>query len=619
MSSADANYSVLNDGHTDNMSEVVGTSESGYTFKPSHNCTCNFRCACCWAFALNCLLVGIAAIVLGCFILPPMLQDKVDDTIKDKYVPIPGTEAFKEWLVKDDDNNHPLYRIFWFFNITNANDVLLNSAPPTVQEVGPFVYRQHVRKISVDGTVAGQISYKEHTFYEWIATPVTYAEADGSTSIYNSLDPDTTMIAQVDAVLMGVVEQFMKNPYHDPNADKVKWLCKSLGYKELKCLSNAIWLKGGGDLASILKANPLITVKSANKWLGVLEGSAPEHPLLKVANEKLKGIANADSNFAYFYNNSQSSVSDANKKLGLQTVRFDREKFGDAMTLLQWNGHTRINTVDEYNKDPTKLNVLDYGYPFAGWGKPIVFSDNKYRTLDQVHPDMKKDEMLTFWLAEGARPATMVFLDDVDCKGVSAYRYTADNANYDLSDDNVNGFFSTIKGFSNESQFKFYAPALVSNVHFINYDSIRLNYQIFGLSRAEPNKHMTFVDVEPTSGMIINAAERLQLNWLMPDYHYDSIGLNWKIQPNNLIPSFWFEVRCQLGSDDSDKLKLLQLVPTLKKVLVIGGAIGGALLIILGIALTVREVKIWRKLHEKHEDHFLYKGVEYAPVTKSLN
>jgi hypothetical protein len=52
-----------------------------------------------------------------------------------------------------------------------------------------------------------------------------------------------------------------------------------------------------------------------------------------------------------------------------------------------------------------------------------------------------------------------------------------------------------------------------------------------GLADAEENKHISFVDIEPTSGLIINAAERLQINFLLPSYDWKGISLNWNVLP----------------------------------------------------------------------------------------
>jgi hypothetical protein len=112
-------------------------------------------------------------------------------------------------------------------------------------------------------------------------------------------------------------------------------------------------------------------------------------------------------------------------------------------------------------------------------------------------------------------------------------------------------------------------------------------FPVINVSAPDPHWDETFVDVEPVSGLVIGAAERLQIQLLMPTYNWTSAGFpEFNISANLLVPILHFSKRSQINSHDANTLD--ELTTALRVRLasqVVGGLLGG-LAILGGIALV---------------------------------
>jgi len=247
------------------------------------------------------------------------------------------------------------------------------------------------------------------------------------------------------------------------------------------------------------------------------------------------------------------------------------------MSLLQWNGNRILPKLG------TGIETLNDGNRFAGWGCDIDFSSNYYLTPLNTFPDLQQNVMLNFWLTDGARPVPLIFNHSVWYKGINAYEFTVSRSVLDNSTENHVYYFSDYLGLNNLSQAKFYAPLQVSFPHFLDYPNIFEEFPLEGIANGSDILHKTFVDVEPTSGLAIRGAQRLQVNLLTPAYAWNATpmtpGIN--LKPNLLLPLFWYEVRSQLTDSDADQLRQLQSLGDLKKEgQLLCGVLGAALFIV---------------------------------------
>ncbi|CAI8026532.1 Lysosome membrane protein 2, partial [Geodia barretti] len=80
------------------------------------------------------LSLAVLGVALG---IRSYLDQTFRDTVDQQVLLVPGTEGTKQF----EKSSAPLYTKFYFFNVTNS-DQILAGAKPVVTQVGPYVYRE---------------------------------------------------------------------------------------------------------------------------------------------------------------------------------------------------------------------------------------------------------------------------------------------------------------------------------------------------------------------------------------------------------------------------------------------------------------------------------------------
>ncbi|XP_039606711.1 lysosome membrane protein 2a [Polypterus senegalus] len=103
------------------------------------------------------LIIGIALLVAQVF---PTLFEK---RLKSNIVLKNGSDVFKAW----ENPPPPVYIQFFFFNVTNSEDIL-QGKKPSVTQVGPYTYREYRPRVNVtfleNGTKVAALSPKTFVF-----------------------------------------------------------------------------------------------------------------------------------------------------------------------------------------------------------------------------------------------------------------------------------------------------------------------------------------------------------------------------------------------------------------------------------------------------------------------
>merc|ERR1719391_423587 len=120
------------------------------------------------------------------------------------------------------------------------------------------------------------------------------------------------------------------------------------------------------------------------------------------------------------------------------------------------------------------------------------------------------------------------------------------------------------------------APVIASLPHFLNGDE-KLNNSIAGLL-PDPSLHTTYINVEPYSGVALDAHKRLQINVPLMPNQYISVLKNVK---EVLFPVLWVDEGATVEGENMKKLKKQLVTPFLAVDIAVGFMIGvGAVLII---------------------------------------
>lgn len=82
-------------------------------------------------------ILGFAAIV--------GIPSLISLLVHERMALVPNNPSYPLWR----DLDLPIYQKFYFFNVTNPNEVEMGGAVPNLVEVGPFVYRVNITKSSL--------------------------------------------------------------------------------------------------------------------------------------------------------------------------------------------------------------------------------------------------------------------------------------------------------------------------------------------------------------------------------------------------------------------------------------------------------------------------------------
>jgi len=161
------------------------------------------------------------------------------------------------------------------------------------------------------------------------------------------------------------------------------------------------------------------------------------------------------------------------------------------------------------------------------------------------------------------------------------------------------------------SKCRFGAPAFVSFPHFYKADPSYL-LSIEGLNPSQ-NLHEFYIAVEPHTGIPLEVKARMQINMLLRPYKNSKL---FKDVPKVMVPILWFTQSAELTPDLADMAKLLIKLPTIGLATLFGLAGIGALLIVCGIVITVRNG--WKgEEGDKLLGHDAYSSV--TPIAKGVN
>ncbi|XP_041666404.1 lysosome membrane protein 2-like isoform X2 [Cheilinus undulatus] len=172
-------------------------------------------------------------------------------------------------------------------------------------------------------------------------------------------------------------------------------------------------------------------------------------------------------------------------------------------------------------------NYMDYGRveTWKGESKLSFWTSDQSNTINgsdgsAFHPLLKKDERIYVFSPDLCRSIYMEFEKDVEVKGIPAYRFTPPPSVLASKEENPanEGFCISPKeclgtGLLKVSPCRKGAPVVTSFPHFHLADSKYVS-AIEGMS-PQREHHQTFLDLNPTTGVIVRASKRAQVNILM--------------------------------------------------------------------------------------------------------
>ncbi|KAM4635702.1 lysosome membrane protein 2c [Polymixia lowei] len=133
------------------------------------------------------------------------------------------------------------------------------------------------------------------------------------------------------------------------------------------------------------------------------------------------------------------------------------------------------------------------------------------------HPVINKSETLYMFSSDLCRSLYALYVDDVSVKGIPGYRFVPPSKVFaDLTVNPENAGFCVPagnclgSGLLNVSACKQGAPIIMSSPHFYQADE-KFVLDVVGMN-PKKEQHQTTIDINPLTGIILQAAKRLQVN-----------------------------------------------------------------------------------------------------------
>uniref|UniRef100_A0A3B4WZ59 Scavenger receptor class B, member 2a n=1 Tax=Seriola lalandi dorsalis TaxID=1841481 RepID=A0A3B4WZ59_SERLL len=217
-------------------------------------------------------------------------------------------------------------------------------------------------------------------------------------------------------------------------------------------------------------------------------------------------------------------------------------------------------------------NYLDYGKidTWNGLRKMSWWSSNQSNMINGTdgavfHPLINRNELLYIFAADLCRSIHLAYVEDVEVKGIQAYRFAPPSDVLMSPEDNPanKGFCVPAgdclgTGVLKVSVCREGAPIVVSFPHFYQADPKYIN-AVDGLN---PNKeeHETYLDLQPTTGVPIRACKRAQLNIIMKRVQ----GFpKTKYINETIFPIMFVNETATIDDDSASQMRTLLLIVTL--------------------------------------------------------
>jgi len=265
----------------------------------------------------------------------------------------------------------------------------------------------------------------------------------------------------------------------------------------------------------------------------------------------------------------------------------------------EFNGNSRLpdNWWDSFGPTPSAHSA----------GHPGICHDIAGTDGLGYAPPIKKDADIWLFNDQLCRSIWLSFSEEVDISGVTAYRFSPTEEVFSMSNPNNMCYCSQIEkcavpntesdtwdvSVCNDFSGKFKcmdgllnlegcqgAPVLMSTPHFLGGDPM-LSEAIDGIDPVQA-KHVTYLDLEPTTGLPLQAHKRIQASvaMLKVDWFDALANVN-----DTIFPLLWVDEGADIDKENLKKLKSLLVTPFLAVDISCGLAIGIGGLILIGLAV----------------------------------
>ncbi|KAG2451781.1 hypothetical protein HYH02_003559 [Chlamydomonas schloesseri] len=437
----------------------------------------------------------------------------------------------------------PDYFRVWLWNLTNLPDVR-RGAKPHMVEVGPLTYIKRRVKVDVWWDRRGRVAVKEwdyHIFQPQLSAPLgpndTITTLNlpllGALELLHAYSASVPAVRPLLDVLVGVLsgwrdpEQHVDGLFARRTPAELLW-----GYEDL-LLQRLQLLLGPAFIPS-------------TRVQLIPNDTSPEHVRLHQPPNVV------DTGWRPAGLDPEAGGGDASGEVEPGGTPVPAGGPGDTATGRRGGaGHKARVFVNE-----RKIWNIERE---AGWSNVTSWGPNcteRVRGTDafQFRPGLQRNESLRVWITELFRSAALLYRGDVELHGIKLFRFEPDpregepdpchhQAIRGLANVTVpqavgpNGNGSDANGAAHG------VPLFMSLPHFCLVDPA-VSAALGGVE-CDPRLHTTYIDVEPTTGVTMRAAKRLQLSSQLSDTARATLEPG--IASSLLLPVFWAEEASQVS------------------------------------------------------------------------
>ncbi|XP_034255524.1 sensory neuron membrane protein 2-like [Thrips palmi] len=488
----------------------------------------------CWTGVAGVLLVVLAAL-LGWVAFPYFVHLLIGKELALKD----GSDAYDRWVTLPIDLDLKLS----IFNVTNKEEIM-RGAKPKLQELGPYVYKQHRHKVNIKyDEEADTWTYRQiliHTFDAEQSAP--FKEDDVVTTIHPALMSMINIMTNIPVLAKGTMFVDAAAPLLFPDGIFLTTTAGALlfGGVHIACGKLGSGSDADSPAFSMAAQNPIANL-AAGKWqrnanapslkprlAALITCSSFKH--IKVPTMNV--LDNGDVSFSLFgYKNNTAD--------GEYTVKSGITQPEEIAQITAWNGKATT----------------------TAWGGPTCNAVNGTQG-DIFSPYIEKTSTISVFSTDICRSMTLKYLEDASYRGIPGYRFAPGSEVMASAADNGNNYCfcpQVARGLTKENGcLKKGAldlsgcqgiPIIVTYPHFYESDPSYLD-GVEGLN-PQAELHRMQLDIEPMTGTPLHGGKKMQLNWMVRQV--EGFELTKGVRPT-LFPVAWMYEGAALNTPMVDLL-----------------------------------------------------------------
>jgi len=496
------------------------------------------------------------------------------------------------------------YMKFTFFNVENPDEVRAGTAKPNVTELGPFSYREVRRKENIL-SIQDEISFGSYIHYEF--------DEDESCEACK-IDTEVTVINPVMVIIGTLVEQAHEtewpdikipgteievnfNDYMDQILDLVAGALDGM-VTASDCADNKfcddLWLTATPDNMIFQGAHSGI-ITALNVFLFNEEAGLPKIIADLLATLQLIGQIPSDithptaAEIAAIMHSLLDALGGIPSLIDLDEGTFGFFK-GTNATKSWWKINSGKYDMNHYNE------VLEYNgmtrLPDSWWedfgptpsahksGVPGICHDIIGTDGLGYSPNVDKESDVWLFNDQLCRSIWLSYQGDVDIGGIKTYQYSPDPHVFSMSNPDNYCYCPKVSqcavpNLENDTwdmtgceickdgilslQGCQGAPVVMSTPHFLDGDP-SLAEAIDGVEPVR-EKHVTYLNLEPRTGMPLEAHKRIQIS--VPVYPTEYFTALQNIEKLVIFPLVWVDEGADIDGDTLKKAKSMLVTPFL--------------------------------------------------------